>query len=159
MKLDLAEIKKRLKPHTALAVTLGSDRIAIDLVRRDEDRGRVAQSLSIAFGAEDVLKTTDKVGTALAEALEAAAIKERRCVVCVPPNWALSASTDLPEVSDEDLRGYLELRAEKEFPIPPSELRLAWCAYHLPDGKQRATLAAIPTRRLDGLNKMLEAAG
>ncbi len=159
MKLDLAEIKKRLKPHTALALTLGSDRIAIDLVRRDADRGRVAQSLSIPFSAEDVLKTPDKVGTAFAEALEAAAVKERRCVVCVPPNWALSASTDLPEVSAEDLRGYLELRAEKEFPIPPAELRLSYCAYHLPDGKTRATLAAIPARRIESLTKMLETAG
>jgi hypothetical protein len=91
--------------------------------------------------------------------LRAAGIREKRCVVCVPPGWALSASTDLPEVSDEDLRGYLELRAEKEFPISLSELRLAHCRYTLPDGARRATIAAVAARRIAAVEQMLAGAG
>ena len=159
MKLDIAAIKKRWKPQAALALTVESNRIAVDFVRRENNELRIVESTSVAFGADDVLRGPEKVGQALAMALETAGIKERRCVVCVPPGWALSATTDLPEVSGEDLRGYLELRAEREFSISTSELRLAHCTYHLPDGNQRVTLAAIATKRLDSLTKMLEAAG
>lgn len=159
MKLNIAEIKKRFQPQTALAVTLKSDRIAVDLVRRETEVLRVSQSLVVPVGADLILKDPEKAGKEFAAALETAGIKERRCVVCVPPNWALSASTEVPEVSEEDLRGYLELQAEHEFPIPASELRLAHCVYALPDGKQRATLAAIPSKRLESLSKVLETAG
>src|SRR5205823_11343469 len=127
------ELKKRLQPHSALALTLESGRIVIDLVKRENDAINVAQSLSIPIGADAILKDPEKSGNALATALETAHIKEHRCVVCVPPNWALSAATDVPDVSAEDLRGYLELQAEREFPISASELRLAHCAYFLPD--------------------------
>src|SRR5438093_202810 len=114
--MNLEEIKKRFQPHTALAVTIESGRIAVDLVRREKETTSIAQSLAIAIGADAVLRDPEKAGAQLAEALATAGTKERRCVVCVPPGWALSSSADLPEVSDEDLRGYLELQAEREFP-------------------------------------------
>ena len=53
----------------------------------------------------------------------------------------------------------MELRAEKEFPISVSDLRLASCSYRLPDGKQRATLAALPAKKMAAVEKMLEVAG
>jgi hypothetical protein len=80
-------------------------------------------------------------------------------VVCVPPGWALTASTDLPEVNPDDLRSFLELRAEREFSIPVSDLRIAFSAYSLPGGNKRATLAAVQSKRIEAVGKMLEAAG
>ncbi len=71
----------------------------------------------------------------------------------------MTASSDLPSVSPEDLRGYLEIRAEREFSLPLSELRLGYSAYTLPDGTSRATLAALPSKRLEAVEKMLAAAG
>ena len=79
-------------------------------------------------------------------------------MVCIPPAWALTASADLPEVSPEDLHGYFELRAEREFSVQVADLRLAHCPYSLPDGTTRATLAAIPAKRIEAVEKMLEAA-
>jgi hypothetical protein len=55
------------------------------------------------------------------------------------------------------MRSYLELRAEREFPIPVTDLRLAYCGYALPDGKECATLAAVPAKRIEAVERMLVA--
>ena len=140
MKVDLSEIKKRFRPRAAVAITLESGRLAVSLVRADEDSPQPVQSFSLPLGAEEVLKDPKKAGQQLAAALGAAGIRERRCVVCVPPGWVLTTSTDLPDVGAGDLRGYLELCAEREFAIPGADLRLGYCAYSLPTGQQRERL-------------------
>jgi hypothetical protein len=165
MKLDLNELKqrlnalkKRLRARSALAVTIESGRLAVNLVRDDEIAAQPAPSLSIPLGDTEVLRDPESAGQKLAEALSAAGIRERDCVVCVPPGWALTASTELPEVGDEDLRGYLELRAEREFSIPAGELRLGYSAYALPGGERRATLAALSSKKIEAVERMLEIA-
>ncbi len=157
--IDLAEIKKRLRPGSVLALTVAPGGIAGVLVRRDSAAGFGAPSFTLPAGSEEMLKNPENVGGELLLALGGAGIRERRCVVCLPPAWALTASTDLPEVGAEDLRGYLELRAEREFSIPLSDLRFAYSSYLLAEGKRRATLAVIPAKRVEALEKMLAAAG
>ena len=159
IKLDLAELKKRFQVRTVLAITVESGRVAVDLVRRDDEASRVTASFELPIGAEAVAANGERAGKELAAQLAAAGIRERRCVVCIPANWALTTSTDVPEIGAEDLRGYLELRAEREFPIPVTELRLAHSAFAAPDGKARVTLAAVPTRKLEAIERMLAAAG
>ena len=46
---------------------------------------------------------------------------------------------------------------ELETPLA-ADLRLAHCAFSLPDGKRRATLAGVPIKRMEALEKMLDAA-
>ncbi len=155
MKLDLNELKKRLKARSALAVTIESGRIAVNLVRNDEEDNRPVQALAIPLGDEAILRDPDKAGQQLAAALTAAGIRERNCVVCVPAGWALTASTDLPEIGAGDMRAYLELRAEREFVMPAGDLRLGFCAYDLPNGQRRATLAALSAKKIEAVEKML----
>jgi hypothetical protein len=159
MKLNLADLKKRWQVRSVLAVTIESGRVSVDLMRREGDSAKVVRSFTLPFGADQVLAQPEKVGQEMAVQLAAAGIRERRSVVCIPAGWALSTSADLPAVSAEDVRGYLELRAEREFPIPVADLRLSYCAYTLPDGKERATLAAIPSKRMEAIERMLAAAG
>lgn len=158
MSLNLAELKNRFQPRTALALTLHSGSLSGGVVSPDVG-GNVSHAFSVNTGAGDVLRDAEKAGRELAAALDAAHIRQRRCVVCVPAGWALAASTDLPEVGSEDLRSFLELRAEREFPLSASELRLTHSPYTLADGKRRATLAAIPAKRMEAVEKMLAAAG
>ena len=157
---DLAQLKKRFQPRTALALTLEAERILVSVVRLslEDDSDTVTAAAPVPVRAAEVLTQPEKAGAILAAALDAAGLGDKRCAVCVPPGWALTASTDLPPVSAEDLRGYLELQAEREFPVALNELRLAHCAYALPDGKARATLAALPARRFEAVEKMLAAA-
>ncbi len=156
MNLDLAELKKRLQPRSLLSLTIEFSRLACVVVGRGEG---FAQSAALPAGAEEVLKDPERVGSELRAALAEACIRERRCAVRVPPSWALTASTDVPEVGDDDWRGYLELRAEREFSIPASDLRFGFSTYQAPDGTRRATLAAISAKRIEAVEKMLETAG
>lgn len=153
------ELRKRLQTAQTLGVTIEPGRIAIDLVRRDETGVRTVRSFALPITVEALLANPEAAGAEFATQLMAGNIRERRCAVCVPPGWALTAPTDLPEMSDEDLRSYLELRAERDFPIAPSELRLAHCAFRLPDGARAATLAGAPVKKLDAVERMLTKAG
>jgi hypothetical protein len=159
MKLALEDFKKRLQVRAALAVTIESGRIAIEFVRREESGDRVVRSFALPIGADMILADPEKAGQELASHLETAGIRERRSVVCIPASWALITSTEVPELGADDLRGYLELKAEREFPIPVADLRLAHCAYALPDGNQRATVAGVPLKRMEAVDRFLAAAG
>ncbi len=175
MKVDLSKVRQRFEggvqpavdrlrqqaqTRSILALTVSAERIDVARVR-----GPVTGQLTtrrfepVKVGADEILRNPERAGAVLAAALDAAGLREKRCAVAVPPAWALTASTELPTVDPEDLRGYLELRAEREFPIPISELRLGFSAYKLPDGTERATLAALPTKRLEAVEAMLAAAG
>ncbi|HEX4083817.1 MAG TPA: PilN domain-containing protein [Chthoniobacteraceae bacterium] len=158
MKPSIEVLKRRLRTRSALAVTIESGRLAVSLMRGNDQKTEIAQSLSIPVGEEEVLRNPGKAGKELAAALGATGLRERHCVVCVPAGWALSASTELPQVDLDDLRGYLELRAEREFSMPAGELRLGFCPYTLPDGRKRATLAALPARKVEAVEQMLQAA-
>lgn len=152
------ELRQRFQNKAVIAVTFESGQIVVDYLR-DEGRGaRVEKSFVLPITADAVLESADSAGKQLAAQLEVAGIKERRTVVCIPASWALTTTAEMPEVSADDLRDYMELRAEREFPIPVADLRLASCAYRLPDGKQRATLAAIPARKMAAIEHVLTTA-
>ncbi len=160
LQLAAARVKKRLQTRSVLALTLTADHVEVALVRGTVDSEIMPQSFPpVALSAEEIYRNPERSGAALAAALEVAGLREKRCAVGVPPAWALTASVDLPTVSPEDLRGYLEIRAEREFSLPVSELRLGYSAYTLADGTSRATLAALPAKRIDAVEKMLAATG
>ena len=153
------QLQRRFQSRAALAVQLHSNAVNVSLIREEEDVIRVLHSFTLPMSADVFAGDPERAGAELAAQLRTLGIRERRCVVCVPPGWALSASTEIPEIEGGDLRAYLELRAEREFPINVSELRLAHCSYTLPDGKRRATIAAVAARRLAGIEQTLEKAG
>ena len=160
LQLAAARVKKRLQTRSVLALTLTADHVELALVRGTADSEIVPQTFpAVALGAEEIYRNPERAGATLAAALEVAALRDKRCAVGVPPAWALTASADLPSVSPEDLRGYLEIRAEREFSLPLSELRLGYSAYTLPDGTSRATLAAMPAKRIEAIEKMLAVSG
>ena len=153
-------VRQQVQTRSILALTVSAGRIDVARVRGPVTGELISKRFdAVKVGAEEVLRNPERAGAALAAALEAAGLREKRCAVAVPPAWALTASTDLPTVDPDDLRGYLELRAEREFSIPTSELRIGFSAYQLPDGSQRATLAALPAKRIEAVEAMLAAAG
>ncbi len=153
-----SNIQTRLRTRTALGIQIKSSGINVNIVKFDGDT-ELVRSFAILVGADSVAANPDKAGATLAEQLRKEGVREKRCVVCIPPGWALSTATDLPDISDEDLRGYLEIQAEREFPIPVSDMRLAHSIYTLPDGKRRANIVAVPSKRLTAVERMLEVAG
>lgn len=162
MNFDATELIKRFQQQSVLALTIGREQLMATLVRRDPKTGTFSPPLLVAslkISADSVLKSPETAGAELAAALKGAGIREKRFVICVPTEWALTTSADLPDVSPEDLRDYLELRAEREFSSPASEFRLASSVYQLPDGKKRITLAAIPLGNIEAIEQLLRSVG
>jgi hypothetical protein len=158
-KIDLAELKKRLQARAVLAISFETAEISVALLRREGDLTRAGESFTIAIGAEEAISDPERAGTALADALDRARVRERRCAVCIPRRWAMTSTTQVPDLSGEDLRSFVELRAETEFTIGSGDLRLAHSAYRLPDGQQHVMIAGVPAKRMDALQRVLETAG
>lgn len=159
MKLDIGDLKKRLQSRAALAITLESARTVVTLVRRGPGVTEPDREFVLPVGSEAVVADPAKAGQALSELLQTERVRERRCVVSVPPGWAMSTTGEIPDMGAEDLRGFMELRAEREFPSAVSDLRIAYDSYRAPDGKDRATLVALPSKRVSAVEQMLEEAG
>ena len=155
MTSSLTEWSSRWRIPAVLGITIETERLVVDHVRRENGGSRLLRTLELALGADRVVEDPDAVGRELAALLAGQGVHERRCVVCVPPAWALSAAADVPEVAAEDLRSYFELCAEREFPLPAADLHLAHSTYRLPGGGRRATLAAVPSKRLEAVRQML----
>ena len=94
--MNLRELKKRLQPQSALAVSLESKRVVIEVVRREAVAGVPPRRFELPIGADEIIANAEKAGAALAALLSSEGIRERRAVVCLPPGWALSTSTDVP---------------------------------------------------------------
>ncbi len=159
MNFNFSAVKQRFQTRAALAISLESGRTALAVVRHGPGVTGESNHALLPMGAEAALADPVKAGRELAEMLDAQGIRERRCVISVPPGWAMTTSGEVPEMSGDDLRGYLELRAEREFPTPIAELRIAYSVYQTPDGTNRATLVAIPAKRVAAVEQMLEEAG
>ena len=153
------KLKEKLQNRSVVAITLFGGESSVRLVKREGPVLNHGPRLVLPLGADTLVSQPETFATELTALLKDSNIKEKHCVVCVPPAWAFTQSTDVPEISDEDMRGYLELRAEKEFPLPLSELRLAHSVVVLPDGKRRVTIAAIPSKRIAAVEEMIEKAG
>jgi hypothetical protein len=150
---------RQTRPASILGLALEEEQVAAVVLRRSGEALRVETSLTTSPGAELIDQDPERAGHLLSEALAKAGIREKRCAVRMPPSWALTSSVEIPEISVADLRSFFELRAEREFPLPPSELVLAHSRYQRTPGKGRATLAAIPKKRLASISAMLQAAG
>jgi hypothetical protein len=158
MKLNWQGIQQGWRTAGALAINVESAKVSVTYLRRENGGSREVKSFVVPLGAEAVIEDPERVGRELAGALASAGIRERRCVTCLPPGWALVVPADLPAVTGEDLRDYFELCAERSFPVPTAELQLAHCPYVLPDGRRKVTLVAVPAKRMDAVKRMLAVA-
>lgn len=159
MTINFQTLKSRVQSRSALAIQLKSHDMTVSLVRDEDGVPRAVHSFVAAIPADTAAASPREAGEKLAARLIEEGIREKRCVICAPPGWALSASTELPALGEEDLRSYLELRAEQEFPMPIGELRLAHCCYTTPEGAPRATIAAVAVKRIAAVEEMLAFAG
>jgi hypothetical protein len=159
MNVNLTEFTARWRVPAVLAITLQSRSVLVDHVRRENGGSRVLKTRCLPIGADQLMEDPEQAGRALADLLKGEGLGERRCVVCLPASWVLSTSTELPEVSQEDLRSFLELRAEREFPFAAADLHLAYSVFESEPGVRNATLAALPSRKLEAVRAMLERAG
>ena len=67
MAINLTELRSRWRIPAVLAVTVESDRVAVDHVRRENGGSRILRSMSLACGADRLLEDPARAGHELAQ--------------------------------------------------------------------------------------------
>ena len=159
MNLFLQSDSGRRKPLTAvLGLALEGNRLEGVVVRRQNGALQRAQSFTATLALDPLTSDPELVGREILNHLEAAAIRERRCVVALPLKWALTAHTTLPPLPEADVPGFLQLEAERGFPCDLATLRVATSRYTMPAGQQHASFVGMPASHVERLEQVLRAA-
>jgi hypothetical protein len=150
--------RKRRPPSSVLGLALDGSQLEGVVLRRSNGTLRVQKTFSATLALNPLTGDTELVGREIRNHLEQAGIRERRCVVGVPLSWALTLQTKVPALPEDDLRSFLEIEAERNFPYGPDALSTSVSRTRTPGGEQYATLVAIPRNYVVPLEKALRAA-
>jgi hypothetical protein len=146
---------KRQGRSSVLALSLDGGRLEGVVLRRVNDSLQALQSFSEMLSLDPLTADPELMGREIRNHLDAAGVRERVCVVCVPLKWALVVHVDLPELPEADVASFLQIEAERGFPSDIATLRLATSRWQAPSGKQYATMIGIPENHLALLERVL----
>ena len=149
---------KKQRLSSVLGLSLDGSRLQGVELRRTNGSIEIGKNFSVSLTLDPLTNDAELVGQEIRNQLDAAGIRERRCAVCVPLNWALTLQTKVPELPDADVASFLQLEAERGFPYGPEALLLANTSYRLPGGDRQATQVAVPRDHVTRLEKALVAA-
>ncbi|MBI3416009.1 MAG: hypothetical protein HY043_11975 [Verrucomicrobia bacterium] len=149
---------KKRRASSVLGLSLDGNRLEGVELRRTNGSLEVGKAFSFALTLDPLTNDAELVGQEIRNHLDAAGIRERRCAVCVPLNWALTLQTKIPELPEADIASFLQIEAERGFPYGPEALLLANTIYRLPGGERQATQVALPRDHVTRLEKALVAA-
>ena len=141
-----------------LGLALDGDRLEIVALRRTNGSIEVQRTLRVALSLDPLTNEAALVGREIRKHLDEAGLRERRCIVGLPLAWLLAVRVPLPDLSEEDLAGVLEIEAERGFPYAPETLVIARSIVQAPGGGRHATLAAVPRDHVARLEAALVAA-
>ncbi len=149
---------KRRHPSSLLGLALDGGKLEAVVLRRSNGSLLVSNRISAALALDPLTADADLVGREILNHLEAAGIRERRCVVALPLKWALVAHTQIPKIDPADVPGFLEIEAERGFPTDVATLQLATSRMVSKAGTEHVTFVGIPRNHLERLEKVLRAA-
>jgi len=155
LKIDFS---RRKKLTGLLGLVFDGSRLDGVVLRRTNGSLEIQQSFSATLSLDPLTAAPELVGREIRNQLDAAGVRERRCVVGVPLKWLLTAQTELPPLPEADAASLLQLEAERGFPCDVTTLRLAHSSCPLPNGKQHVTLVGILNSQLTSLEQVLAAA-
>ncbi|MSU71350.1 MAG: hypothetical protein EXS43_03265 [Opitutus sp.] len=149
--------KKRLQ--SVLGLTLTDGQLRAFHVTHSKGRIEVVKAASAALTLDLLHPEPELIGREIRNHLEAAGIRERHCVVGLPPRWLMSQHTNVPELSAEDTASFLQIEAEKGFPVDPGQLQIARSFQRSAAGAKYVTQLAARNEQIDQLSAVLRAAG
>ncbi|MEO7676651.1 MAG: hypothetical protein ABIV39_07820 [Verrucomicrobiota bacterium] len=141
-----------------LGLSFEGERLDGVLLEPANGSARIAQSFSAPLSLDLSSAEPELIAREIRNHLDAAEIRERRCVVCVPLNWAMTVQVKLPLLGEDDVANFLQIEAERGFPSSFETLSTETSRLLLENGEQFATLVAIPRSHLARLEKVLLAA-
>ena len=150
------KIKKRA--HSVLGLTLADGQLRAFHVTRVKGGLEVVKAASAALTLDLLHRETELIGREIKNHLDEAGIRERHCMVGIPARWVMSQHTKVPELSPEDAASFLQIEAEKGFPVDPAQLQIARSFQHSTAG-EFVTQLAVRKEQIDQLGAVLKAAG
>jgi len=150
--------RKSKRLTSLLGLTLDGSRLEGVVLRRTNGSLQLLQSFSAALTLDPLTAAPELVAREIRNQLDAAAVRERNCIVGVPLKWTLTGQTELPQLAAADAASLLQIEAERSFPCDLATLRMADSRCVLPAGKQYVTLAGISNSQLATLEQILTAA-
>ena len=148
--------KKRLQSVVGLSIADGQ--LSLAHVARAKSAVAVLRSSTATLSLDLLHPESELVGREIKNHLEAANIRERHCVVALPPAWIMSQHAKVPELSAEDAASLLQIEAEKGFPCDPDELQIARSAHRSSESGYVSQLA-VRQDQLARLSAVLKSAG
>lgn len=149
---------KKSRPSVLLGLALDDSRFEGVVVRRTNGSLQVEQSFGATLSLAVLTSDPALVGREIRNHLEAAGIRERHCVVCLPLNWALTVHSKLPDLPEADVASFLQIEAERGFPCAVDTLQIASSRYRSSSGEQHALQVGIPRNHLGVIEQVLRAA-
>jgi hypothetical protein len=148
--------KKRPTSVVGLAVAEGLLRFVH--VARAKHAVTVIRSATAPLTLDLLHPEAELVGREIRNHFEAAGIRERHCIVALPPAWVMTQHSAVPELAPEDLASLLQIEAEKGFPSDPDELQIARSSQQAANQRFVCQLA-VRKDQLDRLADVLRFAG
>ena len=143
------------KSLVGIALVDGGMNVA--LIARNGGGLKMQKCFFAPLSLDPLTNDPELVGREIRGKLDEQHIRESRCVVCVPFNWMLTQQIDLPELSEEDEKEYVNLHVEREFPFHPDDLSVSVSRYS-GVGIQRGTITAVPYKNISSLKKVIKSA-
>jgi hypothetical protein len=150
--------RRQRRLTSVLGLSLDGERLEGVVLRRTNGALQRLQSFSVALSLDPLTDAPELVGREIRNHLDAAGVRERRCVIGLPLKWLLTVNTEVPPLPEADVASLLQLEAERGFPSDVATLRVAGSRCPLMGGKQHATQVGVPNNHLALLEQVLQAA-
>jgi hypothetical protein len=151
-------VKKKRASSSVLGLALTGDRLEGVVVRRSNGSLHPQPPFAATLALAPLSAAPELVGREIRNHLDQAGIRERHCAMAIPLNWALFLRVELPDLPEEDIESFLQIEIERGFPYSPDALFLSSSRFRGPDGKQHATVVAVPRNHILQLEQALKAA-
>jgi hypothetical protein len=158
IKLPNSASLKRQRLSSLLGLALDGSRLDGVILRRSGDALHVQQTFTVSLSLDPLTNDPELVGREIRNHIDAAGVRERHCIVALPLKWALTNHTEVPEMPEADVAGFLQIEAERNFPCDVQTLHIVTSRSRPPSGKQHATLIGIPKNHLTLLEQVLRSA-
>ena len=149
---------KRQNPTSLLGLALDGNRLDGVWLKRVNGSLQIQASLSVTLTLDPLTNAPELVGREIRNHLDAAEIRERRCVMALPHKWVLAVQSQLPALSEADVVGFLQLEAERNFPCDITTLVTATSRSRLASGQQYALFAGVTRQQVSTVEAVLRAA-
>lgn len=153
----MIDLLKKQRLSSVLGLAFDGNRLEMVVLRRTNGHFQTQQSLSVTLALSPLTGDPELVGREIKNHLEQAGIRERRCAVCLPLSWVMTLQTPLPDLPEADLASFLEIEAERGFPMGSESLMITHS--RCDSGKeQHATFLGIPRSNVATLEQALKSA-